>query len=384
MSKKPVRIAVSIKDRVARQLVCGMFSSAGASVEVCDDAAAILQIGDDLQAIVLGLAPAVDETIDALVILRQRLATLPIYVVTDTAGQRHAKRVKSFGATQVIPHDELQRRVGPLIQQIAQVNQIDDLSVRSPGWAANKIDQGYEVQSMDMGAWLSIPGNRRLLGLEEPADAVEDLADVDAIDADSVDVDSADADSPDTFPQRDERPAADRILTVPVQPLPPLRVGDVAPSEPSWVATVRAGDLGHPPQPAVAPPRPDPCAATECGSDGTPCSLADCPRLVRCREEHDAQNAAILETHIQREKRLLEMNQVFRDRLQAEFRTEWSQLIDQRIAAGELNSERIMNERIQRGIAAATRRFNLILGALAAALVLVMILGIILGWRLWP
>ena len=384
MSKKPVRIAVSIKDRVARQLACGMLSSAGASIQICDDAAAILQSGDDLQAIVLGLAPAVDETIDALVILRQRLPTLPIYVITDTAGQRHAKRVKSFGATQVIPHEELQRRVVPLVQQVAQVNQIDDLSVRSPGWAANKIDQGYEVQSMDMGAWLSIPGNRRLLGLEETTDAVEDLADVDAIDVDSVDADSPDADSPDAFPQRDERPAADRILTVPVQPLPPPPVGDVAPIEPSRVATVRAGDLGHPPQPAVAPPPPDPCAATESGSDSAPCSLTDCPRLVHYREEHDAQNAAILETLIQREKRLLEMNQVFRDRLQAEFRTEWSQLINQRIAAGELKSERIMDERIQRGIAAATRRFNLILGALAGALALVIILGIILGWRLWP
>ncbi len=385
MSKKPVRVAVSIKDRIARQLACGMFSSAGASIQICDDAAAILEIADGLQAIVLGLTPAVDETIDALVILRQRLATLPIYVITDAAGQRHAKRVKSFGATQVIPHEELQRRVVPLVQQVAQVNQIDDFSVRSPGWAANKIDQGYDVHSMDMGAWLSIPGNRRLLGLEEPADAVEDVADLG-----SIEVDSADADSPEAFAQRDERSTADRILKTPAQPIPPSIVAEVAPIEQPRVAALSVRDLSRPPEPSVASPRPDPSAATARGSDSVPCDLADCPRLVRCREEHDLQNAAILETHIQREKRLLEMNQAFRDRLLAELRIEWSQLIDQLIAAGELKAERVMNDRIQRGIAAATRRYNLMLGALAGTLVILIILvilsvlGIAPAWPLWP
>ncbi|MBV5274468.1 MAG: hypothetical protein JZU52_12765 [Lamprocystis purpurea] len=382
MSKKPVLIAVSIKDRVARQLACGMLSSAGASIQICDDAAAILQIADDLQAIVLGLAPVVDETVDTLVILRQRLATLPIYVITDAAGQRHAKRVKSFGATQVIPHEELQQRVGPLVQQVAQVNQIDDLSVRSPGWAANKIDQGYEVQSMDMETWLSIPGNRRLLGLEEPAAVAEDVADVNPVDMDSVDVDSVDVDSADALPQREEQPTAERMPKVPVQPLPPSTPRDAAPAAPSRAPTVSASHLGPPPEPAVAPPRPDLSAVTTGESDSVPCSLADCPRLVRCREEHDMQNAAILETHIQREKRLLEMNQTFRDRLQAELRTEWSQLIDQRIAAGELKSERAMNERVRLGIAAATRRL-LLLGALTGSIATLIILGIALAWRLW-
>jgi len=383
MSKKPILIAVSIKDRVARQLACGMLSSAGASVQICDDAAAILQIADDLQAIVLGLAPVVDETVDTLVILRQRLATLPIYVITDTAGQRHAKRVKSFGATQVIPHEELQQRVGPLVQQIAQVNQIDDLSVRSPGWAANKIDQGYEVQSMDMEAWLSIPGNRRLLGLEEPADLAEDVADVNPVDIDSVDVDSVDVDSADALPQREEQPATERTPKVPVQPLPPSTPRDAAPAAPSRAPTVSASHLGPPPEPSVPPPRPDLSAATTGESDSMPCGLTDCPRLVRCREEHDMKNAAILETLIQREKRLLEMNQTFRDRLQAELRAEWSQLVDQRIAAGELKSERVMNERIRLDIAAATRRLNLILGALTGSIAILIILGIALAWRLW-
>jgi CheY-like chemotaxis protein len=398
MSKKPILIAVSIKDRVALQLACGMLSSAGASVQICDDAAAILQIADDLQAIVLGLAPVVDETVDTLVILRQRLATLPIYVLTDAAGQRHAKRVKSFGATQVIPHEELQRRVGPLVQQVAQVNQIDDFSVRSPGWAANKVDQGYEVQSMDMEAWLSIPGNRRLLGLEEPAGMAGDLAGVNPVDVDSTDVDLADVDSADVdladgdladgdladaFPQREERPVADRMPKVPVAPLPPSTPRDLAPAAPSSAPTLSARDLWHPPEPSAAPPRPDLSAAAAGESDGVPCGLTDCPRLVRCREEHDLQNAAILETHIQREKRLLEMNQAFRDRLQAELRAEWSQLIDQRIAAGELKSERVMNERIRLGIAAATRHLKLILGALAGSIAILIILGIALAWRLW-
>ncbi len=386
MSKKPVRIAVCIKDRVARQLACGMLSSVGASIQICDDAAAILRIADELQAIVLGLAPLVDETVDTLVILRQRLTTLPIYVITDAAGQRHAKRVKSFGATLVIPHEELQQRVGPLVQQVAQVNQINDFSIRSPGWAANKIDQGYEVQSMDMETWLSIPGNRRLLGLEEPADVAKDVTDVnpvdmdavdmDAVYMDSVDVDSDDVDAAAALPQREAQAAAERLPKVPVQPLPPSTPRDAAPAAPSRAPTVSVSPLGPPPESSVAPPRPDLAAATTGESDSVPCSLADCPRLVRCREEHDMQNAAIMETHIQREKRLLEMNQAFRDRLLAELRTEWSQLLDQRIAAGELKSERVMNDRIQQGIAAATRRYNLMLGALTGTLVILVILVI--------
>jgi cell division septum initiation protein DivIVA len=170
---------------------------------------------------------------------------------------------------------------------------------------------------------------------------------------------------------------------VPVAPVPPSPPRDLAPAAPSSAPTVSASDLGHPPEPSVAPPRPDLSAATAGESDSVPCGLTDCPRLVRCREEHDLQNAAILETHIQREKRLLEMNQAFRDRLQAELRTEWSQLIDQRIAVGELKSERVMNERVRLGIAAATRHLNLILAALAGSIAILIVLGIALAWRLW-
>ena len=368
MSEKPVRIAISIKDRVARQLACGMFSSAGAGVQLCDDAAAILAVAEDMQGIVLELAPAVDETIDALVLLRQHLATMPIYVIANAAEQRHAKRLKSFGATQVIPHEELQRRVGHLVQEIAKANQIDDWGVRSPGWGANRMNEGYDVQSMDMGAWLSIPGNRRLLGLEESSTAPNRSA---AAPPPRDGQRAADQPQPPQPPQMARTPSAANVRAEDGAERPPL-------------AAFTPGDLRGPSEPAVAPPRPVVVPPSEGRGEGVPCGLADCPHLVACREEHKAQNAAILESHIQREKRLQEMNQAFRERLQADLRGEMNQLIKQRNAAGEAKSQQVLNERVRQGVAVAMRRVNLMLGLLAGVLAVLIALGSALAWRLWP
>ena len=325
MNERSVRIAISIKDRVVRQLACNMFSTAGASVEVYDDTAAILDAADPIQGIVLGLGAAPEETFDALVMLRQRLATIPIYVITDTAGeQRHAKRAKSFGATQVIVHELLQRRVGHLVQQVAQGSGIKDWGIRSPGWVVPKADQGYDIESMDLGAWLAIPGNRRLLGMQEP---------------------HTEAAMPAAGPAgQDERLGAGQTIPVQTPSTPPVTATE-------WIGVPQSPGSG-----------PGVCAASERGEDQAPCHLTDCPLLTHCREEHDAQNAAILDAHKQREKRMQELNQAYRERLQVEIRHE-------------------LNQTMTRQIAAAIRRMNLMVGALAGVVVL-MSIGLV--WRLGP
>ncbi len=129
-----------------------MFGSAGATVLICDGAAAIIKAADGLQAIVLGLGAAPEETFDALVMLRQRLATISIYLIADAAGERSAKRATQFGATQVIPNALLECRVAHLVKQIEQAGEIEDWSICSPGWMAPRTDQGYDIESMDLGA----------------------------------------------------------------------------------------------------------------------------------------------------------------------------------------------------------------------------------------
>jgi hypothetical protein len=363
MSEKPVRIAISVKDRVTRHMACGLFSSAGVGVQVCDDTTAILAAAEDVQAIVLELAASFDETIDALVLLRQRLPNMPIYVMTDAAGQRHAKRLKSFGVTEVIPHEELQRRVGHLVKEIAMANQIDDWGVRSPGWTATRVDEGYDVHSMDIGAWLSIPGNRRLLGLEESSAPM-----------------IRSADGPES---RDGQ----RVASLPPRvgnPIPPAaRLVTEDGAERSQVAAPSQGDLSRLSERAVGLPLTG-VPAAEDQVTPLPCALADCPRLVACREEHKAQNAALLDTQIQREKRLLEQHQAFRERLQAELRGEFGQFVNQQIAALEAKSQQGLDERVRLGVAVATRRLHLMVGALAAVLAIVMVLGGALAWRWWP
>ncbi len=349
MSERSVHIAVSIKDRAARQLACTMFSNAGATVDACDGAAAILEAGADLQAMVLGLGAAPEETFDALVMLRQRFATTPIYVIADPAGERYAKRATQFGATQVIPNALLERRVAHLVKQVAQAGGIEDWSIRSPGWTAGKADPGYELESMDLGAWLSIPGNRRLLGMQEPHTES-----------------AAPSARPTAGPaHQDERPGADRPRTAPSPPVQTV-------TEMEWIA---------------APPTPVPelSAVPEAADDGAACSLGDCPLLIQCRTHHEAQNAAILDAHKQRERRQQEQNQTFRERLQAELRIELHQSVIQEIAAAEVRAQArldgfVAKVRLERS--AGLQRINLILGVLGGLIVLVVLAGIGFAWRL--
>jgi hypothetical protein len=346
MNDRSVRIAVCVKDRVARQLTCSMFSAAGATTQVCDDTAAIEQVGDDLQAIVLGLSSTPDETLDAVVALRQSRPTVPVYVIADAAGQRHAKRVKSFGVSEVIPHGELQRRAGPLVQRLAPGDRVDDPGPRSPGWAATKDDPGYDVHSMDLNAWLAVPGNRRLLGNYEPFGAAtppppDGTAAVDQRDSGTRDPRTAPGVAPAPTPPLAAPPSA----SPPVGATPPLAAPPGAAS------------------PITAAPQP--------GSEAASCGQTQCTHLLQCRAEHQAQNVSILEAHKQRERRI-----------ETEIKGELYQAMTVRIAASEAQVQQGLDEgaaALRRELAAAMRRIYLMLAAIVGAAA---IAGIGLGWRL--
>lgn len=336
MNEPPLRIAVSIKDRGTRQTVCTAFAAAGASVQVCDDAT-LREAGEEVQGIVLGLSAAAEDVLDTLLIVRKRSATIPIYVIADAAGQRHAKRVKSFGATEVIALDLVQRRAPHLVKQVAQAGKGEDWTLQ-PGWAAAKADQGYDLQSMDLGAWLSVPGNRGLLGMPEPTVAA--------------------AAAPTSGPaHQGQRQGGAPRPAVPAE-------SQAAP------ATVPARDG------ARLPPSPTPRAdsATD-GEELAPCSHDDDARLVQCREQHAAQHAAILEVHKQREKRL-----------QADLTNELHQAMAQQLAAAMANAQDRMDAGVaalRLELAAALRRVKLLVGVLFGALFgILVVLGLGLAWRL--
>jgi len=357
MSESSVRIAVSIKDRTARQLVCSLFSTAGASVQVCDGIAAISQAGDDLQAIVLWLSTAPEETFDSLVLLRQRVPGVPVFVVMDAAGEHYGKRAATFGAAQVIPLGLLERRVAHLVKQLAHVGAGEDWSAHSSGSTAGNTHQGYEIQSMDLGAWLAIPGNRRLLGMQEPGTAA-----------------SAAAALPNAGPvPQGEHPGAGQTMSQTMSQTMAVQSPSSPPvSELEWIAT---------PPPV---PTPEPSTAPQAADDGAPCGLGDCRFLIECRAQHEAQNAAILEAHKQRERRQQEQNQSFRERLQAELRSELHQALIQELAAAEVRGQARLDAflakvRLERS--AALQRINLILGVLGGLIVLVVLAGIGFAWR---
>ncbi|WP_295453876.1 hypothetical protein [uncultured Thiodictyon sp.] len=332
MNERPVRIAVSIKDRAAQQLVSNLFSTAGASIQVCDDAAAIIEAADDIQAIVLGLSAAPEKTFDALVVLRQKLAAIPIYVINDAAGERHAKRALRFGATQVVSQELLPRRVSHLLQPLASAKAPTKAPAPippnspAPGWAGGKADPAYEIQSMDLGSWLSVPGNRRLLGMEEP---------------------DANGPTPNADPAHQrERPGSDQT--------PPAAAG-----EGLRVAASLDPELG---------------AGEYSASD----SLGDCPHVMRCRAQYETQSAAILEVHLQREKRLHELEHKLRERLQVDIKHE----LTQQITAEEAHVKDLIaavQAQVRREIATAITHVYLMVIALICAIVLA---GLGMAWRL--
>lgn len=332
MNERPMRIAVSIKDRAAQQLVSNLFSTAGASIQVCDDAAAIIAAAPDIQAVVLGLSAAPEKTFDALVVLRQKLATIPIYVISDAAGERHAKRATRFGATQVVSQELLPRRVGHLLQQLTPAPAPAPIPapIRSPGWAGGQADPAYEIQSMDLGSWLSIPGNRRLLGMEEP---------------------DAAGTTPDSGPaHEDTRPGSDQSKPTPMSEGAP---------------------------PAASPPQ-GVGAAPSRGGDSASDSLADCPHVARCRTQYEGQSAAIMEVDLQREKRLHDLELKLRERLQSDIKHE----LAQQIATEDAHVKDLIAAAlagVRREIATAVNHVYLMVIALICAVVLA---GLGMTWRL--
>lgn len=375
MNDRSVRIAICIKDRVARQLACSMFSSAGAEVQVCEDPAGVKAAADagDLQAVVLGLGAAPEATFDALVLLRQWFAAMPIYVIADAAGQRHSKRTKAFGATQVIPHEELQRRVGQLIRAVAQTetDRKDDWEVRAPGWAPGKADDGYDVQSMDLGAWLSIPGNRRLLGLKEPEAPTSDAAPQAERTSGPV---SAQPSSSSSSSSSYSYPSPAPSSPAPAITARTWTAAPVVPAEPPPLASFAAAPApAAPPPAAVAPPPMSPVA----GSGPNPCGLSDCSLLSICRVEHDARTAAILDAQKQRERRAQEQQQAARARMLAELQTE----LRDAITASETRMQEELDERVRLGVAAGVAVLNRMVGVLVVVLAL-LCAGLV--WKLGP
>jgi len=161
MTERSVRIAVNISDGVTRKLVCGMLSGTGAHAETYDNITAIKNASEAVQAIILSLDASPEGTFEAIAALRKQLAAVPIYVVSDIAGQQHAERAKALGATQVIPRNLLQRSIGPLVEEISQTSGIPIGGIRSPGWIAPNDDQGYDLESVsiELEEWESMSGN---------------------------------------------------------------------------------------------------------------------------------------------------------------------------------------------------------------------------------
>lgn len=329
MSESSVRIAVCIADQVARNTACSMFSVAGARMQVCADASAIEAVLEDVHAVLLGLNAAPDQTLDALAVLRKRSATIPIFAIADTEGERHAKRAKKFGATEVIANSALKRRAGQLVRQVAQANNIEDRPVRAQGWTPNHATDGYDVESMDLGAWLATPGNRRLLGL--PSEET---------------------------PEPAEGPP----------PVEPMRRPDIERAQVALDAPIAARARQEAAVPISLPPRTE--ARPQRREETSLCVESDCPRLALFREQYAAQNAAILEAHQQREKRLL-----------AELRNELLQAVSQQIAASETKAFGKLDGRVAevwKGMATTIRRLQIVSGALGAALVA---MAVAMAWR---
>ncbi|AGA89511.1 hypothetical protein Thimo_0671 [Thioflavicoccus mobilis 8321] len=333
MNYRHVSIALHIKDRTVQQLTRSLLESAGSNVLLYDDAEAIKATAERVQAIVLGLTDAPKDTIDAVVTLRKRFKAMPIYVVADAAGQRHDKRIKASGVTEIIPHAALQQRAAQLVGQLAKSAQIDNSAIPAPVWAPNAVDESYDVYSMDLETWLAIPGNReRLLGNVESA---------------------AQTHVPAKGPEHADRP-----------PSPEPSIAAQAPPT-TATATVNEDELQQPPTPSSLGYAPD-AHDSQGHSDS---AFADFPLLIKCRAEHAAQNNAILDAHKQREKRL-----------QTAIKTEFQRTMTDRIAASEAKMLPRIDEgvaEVRREVAGAIRRMNLMIGGLAG---LVVILAIVFGW----
>lgn len=334
MNDQSVSIALYIKDRNAQLLTRSMFESAGARILLCDDTAAIQATASRAQAIVLGLAGSPENAIDAVVMLRKRLTTMPIYVLADHMGERHSKRIRAVGATEVILHAELQQRAPQLVSQLAGSAQAEGQVTPSPGWPPTAMDEGYDVESMDLETWMAIPGNReRLLGMAKSVTK----PDVSARGPENMGR-HPDAAGSSATQARSTPPATTASATNGMRP-PGLGLGNAQDSQESKD------------QPAY--------------------DFADFPLLIKCRKEHAEQNNAILDAHKQREKRL-----------QAAIKVELHRAIAERITASEAKTLQRIDEgvsEVRREIAAAVRRTNFMIGGMFG---LVVILAVVFGWRM--
>jgi CheY-like chemotaxis protein len=326
MTERSVRIAINIKNPVAQQLAYEMFSTAGAQIDVFDDVAAIIANADTVQAVVLGLDAFAEDTFEALALLRERLPATPVYVISAAAGQRHTERAELYGATQVIPYSELKLRVGPLVQEIAQRSGILDLGIRSPGWMPPSGDQGYDVESMDLNTWLSIPGNRRLLGMKEDSESAESTS----------------------APAEDSESGDDRGGDGP---------GTVATSDTATIANrdAQSASIGVPPP-------------------GEAVDGIGWEQIQQFRTRRNSQSVATLDAHLQHE-----------EHLRAELRGEFLQAITRRVATSEANMLDHLDERLLKAMrdnAAAIRQLKLMVGFLAGASALLVLAAIGVVWRL--
>lgn len=322
MTDRSVRVAISIKNPVAQQLACEMFGTTGVKIDVFDDAAAIIDVADTIQAIVLGLDAFPEDTLEALVLLRKRLATTPIFVIAAAAGQRHTERAALSGATQVIPYSELKLRVGPLVQEIARSSGIQDWGIRSPGWSPPNSDQGYDIESMDLNAWLAIPGNRRLLGMQEEPKGNDATSS-------SGEEDGVSKDKPTTEPN------------------------PIAPT--NREANAQSASAAEPAPPVAV--------------DST-----DWAQIPAIRARQHSEDDAVSEDHLRREKQLM-----------AELKSEFLQAMTRKIASTEAKILDHIDESLaktMRDNAAAVRQVKLMAGVIAGTVVFLVLAAVAVIWRL--
>lgn len=111
----------------------------------------------------------------------------------------------------------------------------------------------------------------------------------------------------------------------------------------------------------------------DCRSAGRGATSINCPQVLQSRAQHDAQNIAILNAHMQREKRL-----------QAEIRNELTKAMTRQLAASEAKLQGQFDAslaQVRQDVATTLRRVNLMTGILAGVVVLIILGAVGVVWR---
>jgi hypothetical protein len=259
-------------------------------------------------------------------------------VISAAAGQRHAQRAQLHGATRVIPYGELEQQIESVVQEIAGSSGLSDADVHPPGWVPPSSDQGYDLESMDLNVWLSIPGNRRLLGMQE----------------ESTSYGSATA-SAQAAPRATPQAFVD-------QPAAGDQPGNHEPNSASLTHTSTRIN-------------PNPLAPlTEAAAPSAAFDGARFQEIVAAQSQHNQQNASIAENILGRERDI-----------RAELKREFLQAVTAQIATSEAK----LLERIDKSLANTTRdaaaaigKVKLMAGVLAGAAVLLVLAAIGVVWTL--